>query len=129
MNWFETDQISPTGFYAFRWLATRQPAENTPNGQPKNWTISRDRLNAARRRGRLVVCPNNPTLVRGDHLLAWLKGKTCTTSKSSITDRSEVMKQNLENTAVAIMVTLVLVIFIAPVLDGIMQAIAEAIAR
>jgi len=27
------------------------------------------------------------------------------------------------------MVTLVLVIFIAPVLDGIMQAIAEAIAR
>ncbi len=79
MNWFETDQISPTGFYAFRWLATRQPAENTPNGRPKNWTISRDRLNAARRRGRLVVCPNNPTLVRGDHLLAWLKGKTYVT--------------------------------------------------
>lgn len=39
------------------------------------------------------------------------------------------MKRNLENTAVAILATLVLVIFIAPVLDGIMQAIAEAIAR
>jgi hypothetical protein len=76
MNWFDADQISPTGFYEFRWLATVQPAHNTPNGQPKNWIISRDRLNAARRRGRLIVCPNKPTLVRGDHLLAFLKGKT-----------------------------------------------------
>jgi hypothetical protein len=60
MNWFDVEQISPTGFYEFRWLATTQPAHNTPNGRPKNWIISRDRLNAARRRGRLVVCPNKP---------------------------------------------------------------------
>ena len=37
------------------------------------------------------------------------------------------MKQNLENTAVAIMVTLVLVIFIAPVLDALFDTIAYAI--
>ncbi len=39
------------------------------------------------------------------------------------------MKGSLEHTGLAILVTLVLVIFVAPVLDGILQAIAEAIAR
>ncbi len=37
------------------------------------------------------------------------------------------MKQNLENTAVAILATLVLVIFIAPVLDALLDTIAYAI--
>ncbi len=73
---FDAEQIEPHVFYPFTWLEKAQPAHHTPNGKPKWWTITRGRLKKARDTGKLRVCPNNPTLVRGDHLLAWLKGKT-----------------------------------------------------